>query len=39
MCHSVDDLEEDGLDSGGVAGVCSVIVNQVMETAPGAIIE
>ena len=35
----VDDLEEDGFDAGRVAGVCSVIVDQVVETTAGAVIE
>ena len=39
MFHSVNDLEEGGFDSGGIAGVCSVIVDHVVEAAPGAIIE
>ena len=39
MFHCVDDLEEGGLDSSGVAGICSVIVDHVVETTAGAVVE
>jgi hypothetical protein len=39
MIHSIDDLEEDGFDTGRIPSVCEVVVDQVVEATPGAAIE
>lgn len=39
IIHSIDDLEEDGLDASGIASVRSTTVDQVVETTSGAVIE
>jgi len=39
MIHGVDDLEEGGLDSRRIAGVCGVGVDKVVEASSGAVIE
>ena len=39
MIHSVDDLEEDGPDTRGIAGVRTAIANHVVEATPRAIIK
>jgi len=39
MVHGVDDLEEGRLDSGRIAGVCGVGVDQVVEASSGTVIE
>ena len=39
MIYGIDDLEEGGLDSGAIAGVCEVVVDQVVKATSRAIIE